>query len=33
MKCSGHGDYVSGDVANTGDNSAPRGVFVVINSI
>ena len=29
MKCSGHGDYVSGDVVKTGDKSALREFFVV----
>ena len=29
MKCSGHGDYESGDVAKTGDKLVLRGVFVV----
>ena len=29
MKCSGHSDYASGDVAKTGDTSALQGVFVV----
>ena len=29
MKCSGHGDYASGDVAETGDKSALHGVFVI----
>ena len=27
MKCSGHGDYASGNVAKTGDKSALRGVL------
>ena len=29
MKCSGHANYVSVDVAKTGDESSLRGVFVV----
>ena len=29
MKCSGHGDYASGDVAKAGDKSALHGVYVV----
>ena len=27
MKCSGHGDYASGDVAKTGDKSTLRGIL------